>query len=81
MTDTAQDVTQQGSTVGSVNGNVSLTAGNELTVKGSNLVAGRDMALSGKYPGGGKPEQPDAFGGTEKQRTDAGAVRRGGQRD
>ncbi|POU42131.1 filamentous hemagglutinin [Pantoea sp. PSNIH3] len=48
VTDTAQDVTQQGSTVGSVNGNVSLTAGNELTVKGSNLVAGRDMALSGK---------------------------------
>ena len=48
VTDTAQDVTQQGSTVGSVNGNVSLTAGNELTVKGSNPVAGRDMALSGK---------------------------------
>ncbi|MDW8847090.1 hemagglutinin repeat-containing protein [Erwinia sp. MMLR14_017] len=48
VTDTAQDVTQQGSTVGSVDGSVSLSAGNTLTVKGSDLVAGQDMALSGK---------------------------------
>ncbi|KYQ98141.1 filamentous hemagglutinin [Serratia plymuthica] len=47
-TDTAQGVTNQGSTVGSVNGNVTLGAGNNLAVTGSELVAGKDMALSGK---------------------------------
>ncbi|EMV5983591.1 hemagglutinin repeat-containing protein, partial [Escherichia coli] len=35
-------------TVGSVHGDVSLQAGNRLTVNGSDLIAGRDMALSGK---------------------------------
>ncbi|EKQ5648025.1 hemagglutinin repeat-containing protein, partial [Escherichia coli] len=40
--------TQKGSTVGSVHGDVSLQAGNRLTVNGSDLIAGRDMALSGK---------------------------------
>ncbi|HBM9790829.1 TPA: hemagglutinin repeat-containing protein [Escherichia albertii] len=48
VTDTATDTTQKGSTVGSVHGNVSLQAGNRLTVNGSDLIAGRDMALSGK---------------------------------
>ncbi|TGB62322.1 hemagglutinin repeat-containing protein, partial [Escherichia sp. E4742] len=33
---------------GSVHGDVSLQAGNRLTVNGSDLIAGRDMALSGK---------------------------------
>ncbi|WP_233527649.1 hemagglutinin repeat-containing protein [Serratia sp. PAMC26656] len=47
-TDTSQGVTNQGSTVGSVNGNVTLGAGNNLAVTGSELVAGKDMALSGK---------------------------------
>lgn len=47
-TDTAQGLTNQGSTVGSVNGNVTLGAGNNLAVTGSELVAGKDMALSGK---------------------------------
>ncbi|EOA4941296.1 hemagglutinin repeat-containing protein, partial [Escherichia coli] len=47
-TDTATDTTQKGSTVGSVHGDVSLQAGNRLTVNGSDLIAGRDMALSGK---------------------------------
>lgn len=47
-TDTAQGLTSQGSTVGSVNGNVTLGAGNNLAVTGSELVAGKDMALSGK---------------------------------
>uniref|UniRef100_UPI0035CD1983 hemagglutinin repeat-containing protein n=1 Tax=Serratia plymuthica TaxID=82996 RepID=UPI0035CD1983 len=47
-TDTSQGVTNQGSTVGSVNGNVTLGAGNNLEVTGSELVAGKDMALSGK---------------------------------
>ncbi|MBZ8949887.1 hemagglutinin repeat-containing protein, partial [Escherichia coli] len=46
--DTATDTTQKGSTVGSVHGDVSLQAGNRLTVNGSDLIAGRDMALSGK---------------------------------
>ncbi|EJZ9707197.1 hemagglutinin repeat-containing protein, partial [Escherichia coli] len=40
--------TQKGSTVGSVHGDVSLQAGNRLTVNSSDLIAGRDMALSGK---------------------------------
>ncbi|MDR7345617.1 filamentous hemagglutinin [Pantoea alhagi] len=48
VTDSAQEVTHRGSTVGSVNGNVSLSAGNSLTVMGSDLVAGKDMALAGK---------------------------------
>ncbi|EBP0013509.1 filamentous hemagglutinin N-terminal domain-containing protein, partial [Salmonella enterica] len=48
VTDTAVDTTQTGSTVGSVHGDVSLRAGNRLTVSGSDLIAGRDMALSGK---------------------------------
>lgn len=48
VTDTATDTTQKGSTVGSVHGDVSLQAGNRLSVNGSDLIAGRDMALSGK---------------------------------
>lgn len=47
-TDTGADVTQAGSTVGSVNGDLTLRAGDRLTVSGSDLVAGQDMALSGK---------------------------------
>ncbi|EPY2163230.1 hemagglutinin repeat-containing protein [Escherichia coli] len=48
VTDTATDTTQKGSTVGSVHGDVSLQAGNRLAVNSSDLIAGRDMALSGK---------------------------------
>ncbi|MFE8116865.1 two-partner secretion domain-containing protein [Brenneria goodwinii] len=48
VTDTGQDVTQLGSTVGSVNGDLTLGAGNNLAVTGSELVAGNDMTLSGK---------------------------------
>ena len=47
-TDTGADATQAGSTVGSVNGDLTLRAGENLTVNGSDLIAGRDMALSGK---------------------------------
>ncbi|CAI1757357.1 Filamentous hemagglutinin [Serratia proteamaculans] len=47
-TDTAQGLTNQGSTLGSVNGNLTLGAGNNLAVTGSELVAGKDMALSSK---------------------------------
>lgn len=47
-TDTGADATQAGSTVGSVNGDLTLRAGDRLTVNGSDLVAGQDMALSGK---------------------------------
>ena len=47
-TDTGADATQAVSTVGSVNGDLTLSAGNNLTVTGSDLIAGRDMALSGK---------------------------------
>ncbi|HIH4697192.1 TPA: hemagglutinin repeat-containing protein [Raoultella planticola] len=47
-TDTGADATQAGSTVGSVNGDLTLRAGENLTVTGSDLIVGRDMALSGK---------------------------------
>ncbi|HHJ1319941.1 TPA: hemagglutinin repeat-containing protein, partial [Escherichia coli] len=46
--DTATDTTQKGSTVGSVHGDVSLQAGNRLSANSADLIAGRDMALSGK---------------------------------
>ncbi|QCR10093.1 hypothetical protein EH207_17255 [Brenneria rubrifaciens] len=47
VTDTGRDVTQLGSTVGSVNGDLTLSAGNHLAVTGSALAAGNDMTLSG----------------------------------
>lgn len=47
-TDTGADVTRAGSTVGSVNGDLTLRAGDNLTINGSDLIAGQDMALSGK---------------------------------
>ncbi|MNB93170.1 Adenosine monophosphate-protein transferase and cysteine protease IbpA precursor [compost metagenome] len=47
-TDTGADATQAGSTVGSVDGDLTLRAGDRLTVSGSDLVAGQDMTLSGK---------------------------------
>ncbi|WP_447737424.1 two-partner secretion domain-containing protein [Aeromonas veronii] len=45
-----QDVTQSkaGSTIGSTRGNVTLEAGNQLNVAGSDLIAGQDMSLVGK---------------------------------
>ena len=48
VTDNAQEVTHRGSTIGSINGNVSLSAGHDLTVHGSDLIAGQDMTLAGK---------------------------------
>ncbi|WP_320727831.1 hemagglutinin repeat-containing protein [Enterobacter sp. 118C5] len=48
VADNAQEVTHRGSTIGSVNGTVSLSAGNDLTVHGSDLIAGQDMTLAGK---------------------------------
>ncbi|TLU65640.1 filamentous hemagglutinin N-terminal domain-containing protein [Enterobacter sp. MF024] len=47
-TDTGADATQADSTLGSVNGDLTLRAGDRLTVSGSDLVAGQDMTLSGK---------------------------------
>ncbi|WP_434645277.1 hemagglutinin repeat-containing protein [Raoultella planticola] len=47
-TDTGADATQAGSTVGSVNGDLTLRTGDNLTVNGSDLIAGQNMALSGK---------------------------------
>ncbi|QBR49030.1 hemagglutinin repeat-containing protein [Erwinia sp. QL-Z3] len=47
VTDDALSHSSAGSTVGSTNGNVSLTAGNTLTVKGSDLLAAQDLTLSG----------------------------------
>ncbi len=48
VTDTAQDTTHRGSTIGSINGNVTLSAGSDLNVHGSELIAGQDMTLAGK---------------------------------
>lgn len=48
VTDNAQEVTHRGSTIGSINGNVSLSAGHDLAVHGSDLIAGQDMTLAGK---------------------------------
>lgn len=48
ITDTAQEATHLGSTIGSVNGSVTLSAGNALNVHGSELIAGQDMTLAGK---------------------------------
>ncbi|MFJ5855588.1 hemagglutinin repeat-containing protein [Enterobacter cancerogenus] len=48
VTDTAQDTTLRGSTVGSVDGNVTLSAGSDLNVHGTDLIAGHDMTLAGK---------------------------------
>ncbi|ATM85663.1 hemagglutinin repeat-containing protein [Yersinia frederiksenii] len=48
MTDTGQSISNVGSTVGSVLGNVNMTAGEDLTVKGSDVLAGKDISLTGK---------------------------------
>nr|WP_310437560.1 hemagglutinin repeat-containing protein [Yersinia canariae] len=48
MTDTGQSISSVGSTVGSVLGNVSMTAGEDLTVKGSEVLAGKDINLTGQ---------------------------------
>ncbi|WP_232439838.1 hemagglutinin repeat-containing protein [Burkholderia ubonensis] len=42
-TDQASSVTNNASTVGSINGNLSISAGNTLHVTGSDLVAGKDL--------------------------------------
>ncbi|AIN17704.1 hypothetical protein CH54_1917 [Yersinia rochesterensis] len=48
VTDTGKSLSNVGSTVGSVLGNVSMTAGEDLTVQGSDVLAGKDINLSGK---------------------------------
>ncbi|MGM7905483.1 hemagglutinin repeat-containing protein [Yersinia enterocolitica] len=48
VTDTGKSISNVGSTVGSVLGNVSMTAGENLTVQGSEVLAGKDISLSGK---------------------------------
>ncbi|MBW7981807.1 hemagglutinin repeat-containing protein [Enterobacillus tribolii] len=47
-TDDSTTLSSVGSTVGSAQGNVSLTAGNQLTVKGSDVLSGQNMTLTGK---------------------------------
>ncbi|RRZ97076.1 hemagglutinin repeat-containing protein [Erwinia sp. 198] len=46
--DSEQSLTHTGSTVGSTQGNVTLKAGDSLTVKGSDVLAGKNISLSGK---------------------------------
>ncbi len=46
VTDT--QTVHEGSTIGSVSGNVTLTAGRDLTLKGSDVVAGQDVTLVGR---------------------------------
>ncbi|MCX8962642.1 filamentous hemagglutinin N-terminal domain-containing protein [Erwinia psidii] len=47
ITDEGATHSSLGSTVGSAQGNLSLSAGNSLTVKGADLLAGRDLSLTG----------------------------------
>jgi filamentous hemagglutinin len=47
-TDDGKSQTSVGSTVGSTQGNVTLNAGNNLTVQGSDVLAGKDINLTGK---------------------------------
>ncbi|HAT4414213.1 TPA: filamentous hemagglutinin N-terminal domain-containing protein [Klebsiella oxytoca] len=47
-TDVTTTLSSAASTVGSSQGNLSLSAGNVLTVQGSDMVAGNNMALTGK---------------------------------
>ncbi len=47
-TDTGQSISNVGSTVGSVLGNVNITAGKDLTVTGSDVLAGKDISLTGQ---------------------------------
>ncbi|UAN24660.1 hemagglutinin repeat-containing protein (plasmid) [Enterobacter sp. JBIWA003] len=47
-TDDGKSRTSVGSTVGSTQGNVTLNAGNSLTVQGSDVLAGKDINLTGK---------------------------------
>ncbi|NWA41857.1 hemagglutinin repeat-containing protein [Pseudomonas reactans] len=48
ITDDGRTQTSAGSTVGSTHGNVNLSAGNGLTVKGSDVLGGKDLNLTGK---------------------------------
>ncbi|NYV50460.1 hypothetical protein HPC53_10620 [Yersinia pestis] len=48
MTDSGQSISSVGSTVGSVLGNVSMTAGEDLRVQGAEVLAGKDINLTGK---------------------------------
>ncbi|CAH0444654.1 hemagglutinin repeat-containing protein [Ralstonia pseudosolanacearum] len=47
-TQQATQVSHTGSMVGSINGNLNITSGNDLHVSGSTLHAGNDLALAGK---------------------------------
>ncbi|AWH89383.1 hemagglutinin repeat-containing protein [Limnobaculum parvum] len=47
-TNTVHGISNVGSTIGSTNGSVSLSAGNNLAVKGSDVVAQQDISLTGK---------------------------------
>ncbi|ADO50260.1 hemagglutinin repeat-containing protein [[Enterobacter] lignolyticus] len=48
VTDTLSENTHRGSTVGSSDGNLSVSAGNNLAAINSDLIAGRDVLLKGK---------------------------------
>ncbi|MGY2796774.1 filamentous hemagglutinin [Ewingella americana] len=48
ITDDGRTQSSAGSTVGSTQGNVNLSAGNGLTVKGSDVLGGKDLNLTGK---------------------------------
>ncbi|MFI3309376.1 two-partner secretion domain-containing protein, partial [Ewingella allii] len=48
ITDDGRTQTSAGSTVGSTHGNVNLSAGKGLTVKGSDVLGGKDLNLTGK---------------------------------
>ena len=43
-----EETMQRGSTVGSVKGNVTITAGNNVTVRASDIIAGKDTLITGR---------------------------------
>ncbi|CNK47417.1 adhesin [Yersinia intermedia] len=46
-TDKTQTLSNVGSTIGSLGGNVTLDAGNQLTIHGSEVIANKDISLQG----------------------------------
>lgn len=45
---TTEEIIQTGSTVGSVKGNVTISAGNHTAIKSSDIIAGKDISVAGK---------------------------------
>lgn len=69
VTEESTGTTARGSTVGAVNGDATLTAGNDLRVQGSQLIAGNDISLVGKNVTIESAENSASKRGTSEQRS------------